>query len=113
MIGRGAQGRPWFPGQLARYLATGRRPAEPSIEAQLQTLSALYEDILLHYGLRVGVRHARKHLAWGLNVAAAAMCAPAQTLKAWRERVLTAERPTDVLQRLSEAFSAFSWKAAA
>src|SRR5215467_2767748 len=25
MVGRGTQGRPWFPGQLARYLATGRR----------------------------------------------------------------------------------------
>src|SRR5450759_3143128 len=25
MIGRAAQGRPWFPGQVARYLATGRR----------------------------------------------------------------------------------------
>ena len=24
MVGRGAQGRPWFPGQLARYLATGK-----------------------------------------------------------------------------------------
>jgi len=23
MVGRGAQGRPWFPGQLARYLETG------------------------------------------------------------------------------------------
>ena len=25
MVGRGAQGRPWFPGQLARYLKTGKR----------------------------------------------------------------------------------------
>ena len=25
MIGRAAQGRPWFPGQVARYLATGER----------------------------------------------------------------------------------------
>ncbi len=25
MIGRAAQGRPWFPGQVARYLATGKR----------------------------------------------------------------------------------------
>ena len=25
MIGRGAQGRPWLPGQIARYLATGAR----------------------------------------------------------------------------------------
>ena len=25
MVGRAAQGRPWFPGQIARYLETGRR----------------------------------------------------------------------------------------
>ena len=25
MVGRAAQGKPWFPGQLARYLATGER----------------------------------------------------------------------------------------
>ena len=25
MVGRGARGRPWFPGQLARYLKTGKR----------------------------------------------------------------------------------------
>ncbi len=29
MVGRGAQGRPWFPGQLARYLKTGRRETPP------------------------------------------------------------------------------------
>ena len=31
MIGRGAQGRPWLPGQIARYLATGRREATPAL----------------------------------------------------------------------------------
>src|SRR5579884_824980 len=35
MIGRGAQGRPWFPGQLARYFATGRREAPPPLTEQL------------------------------------------------------------------------------
>jgi nifR3 family TIM-barrel protein len=30
MIGRAAQGRPWLPGQIARYLATGRREAVTS-----------------------------------------------------------------------------------
>jgi len=35
MIGRGAQGRPWFPGQLAHYLATGRREAPPALGEQL------------------------------------------------------------------------------
>ena len=31
MIGRGAQGRPWFPGQVARYLASGKREAAPAL----------------------------------------------------------------------------------
>ncbi len=31
MVGRGAQGRPWFPGHLARYLATGERVAPPPL----------------------------------------------------------------------------------
>ena len=30
MVGRAAQGRPWFPGQVARYLATGTRAAAPA-----------------------------------------------------------------------------------
>ena len=29
MVGRGAQGRPWFPGDLAHYLATGEKRAAP------------------------------------------------------------------------------------
>ena len=33
MIGRAAQGRPWFPGQVARYLATGERGAGAAADA--------------------------------------------------------------------------------
>src|SRR2546421_5078798 len=43
MVGRGAQGRPWFPGDLAHYLATGEKRAAPSLEHQFDLLSALYE----------------------------------------------------------------------
>ena len=32
MVGRGAQGRPWFPGQLAHYLATGERGSRAGAE---------------------------------------------------------------------------------
>ena len=35
MVGRGAQGRPWFPGQLARYLAAGKREAAPRSASSL------------------------------------------------------------------------------
>ena len=31
MIGRAAQGRPWLPGQIARYLATGAREQAPPL----------------------------------------------------------------------------------
>ena len=113
MIGRGAQGRPWFPGQLAYYLATGRRPLAPPLDVQLQLLTELYDDMLRHHGHRVGVRHARKHLAWGLDVAGATAAIPAAALKAWRSRVLTANDPAEVMRQLDDAFSSFRWRAAA
>ena len=34
MVGRGAQGRPWFPGDLAHYLATGETRAAPTLAEQ-------------------------------------------------------------------------------
>jgi tRNA-dihydrouridine synthase B len=107
MVGRGAQGRPWYPGQLARYLATGRRGAPPPLGEQLELISALYGDMLGLYGVEVGLRHARKHLGWALTAAAACVGAPENLLKGSRGRVLTASEPAVVLQRLREAFDAF------
>jgi len=104
MVGRGAQGRPWFPGQLAHYLATGEQKAPPELREQLALISKLYEEMLLHYGVVVGVRHARKHLAWALDAAAALADAPAHVLKAHRENVLTATDPKIVQRRLADAF---------
>ena len=113
MVGRGAQGRPWFPGQLARYLATGKREAPPPLSTQLALASALYGEILSHYGVGVGLKHARKHLGWALNAAAATMYAPEHLLKAHRHRVLTATDPVIVLRALAEAFDAFGGVGAA
>jgi tRNA-dihydrouridine synthase B len=113
MIGRGAQGRPWFPGQVARYLATGRREAAPPLAAQFAMIEALYDEMLAHYGLRIGGRHARKHLAWALDAAAESAGAPAALLKHHRGRVLTAEEPRQARQLLAEAYDTFAWRAAA
>jgi nifR3 family TIM-barrel protein len=106
MVGRGAQGRPWFPGQLARYLATGKRETAPPLGEQLALASALYGEMLAHYGFDVGLRHARKHLGWALDAAAATVAAPADLTKTHRSRVLTAADPATVLRRLAEAFDA-------
>ena len=109
MIGRGAQGRPWFPGQLARYLTTGRRETPPPLAGQLALASALYGEMLGHYGAAIGLRHARKHLGWALDTAAASAGVGAAELKDARVRVLTATDPTVVLRRLAEAFENFSY----
>jgi nifR3 family TIM-barrel protein len=113
MIGRGAQGRPWLPGQIATWLATGRRLPEPALEMQLSLAAELYDGLLAHYGPALGVRHARKHLGWALDAAAADADASPGTLKSWRARVLTGTDPRQVLAALRDAFDAFAWKAAA
>jgi len=113
MIGRAAQGRPWLPGQVARGLATGRREPPPALETQLALVIALYEEMLVHHGRRIGLRHARKHLGWALDAAAETTGAAEDVLKEWRRRVLTAEEPILVKRGLADAFSALAWRAAA
>lgn len=113
MVGRGAQGRPWFPGHLAHYLATGEKRAAPSVEQQFDLISALYEEMLIHHGARIGVRHARKHLGWALDAAAETAGVSAQQLKAARADVLTSDDPAEVRRRLTTAYDGFGWRAAA
>ncbi len=64
MIGRGAQGRPWFPGQVAHYLKTGAMRPPPPLAGQLDLVLAHYRDMLAHHGTLRGLRRARKHLGW-------------------------------------------------
>src|SRR5277367_2186384 len=64
MIGRGCYGRPWFVCQVIEWLKTRRRVPDPPLAAQLETVLAHYEEMLLHYGTEVGSRIARKHVAW-------------------------------------------------
>lgn len=113
MVGRGAEGRPWFPGALARFLSSGRREPPPSLERQGELVTALYHDMLDHYGRDIGVRHARKHLGWALDVAAQTARASVDLLKQVRAQVLTATEPAAVLQGLTRAYEAFSPRLAA
>jgi nifR3 family TIM-barrel protein len=108
MIGRAAQGRPWLPGQIARYLATGRREAAPPLATQFALIAALYEEMLVHHGLRVGLRHARKHLGWALDAAAATAGVARETLRRWRGAVLTSDTPAAARTRLAQAYDAFA-----
>jgi tRNA-dihydrouridine synthase B len=113
MIGRGAQGQPWLPGQVARRLESGVVEAIPPLAEQLKFIRALYDEVCSHYGVRVGLRHARKHLGWALQIAAQCSLAPAATLKKWRQRILTSDNPHLVHRSLQDAFDDFAWGAAA
>jgi tRNA-dihydrouridine synthase B len=113
MVGRGAQGQPWLPGQIGRRLETGAIETAPSLKEQLSHIRTLYDEICDHYGLRIGLRHARKHLGWALEVAATYACAPAAVLKNWRGKILTSEDPLVVHRSLDDAFDDFAWEGAA
>jgi len=113
MIGRGAQGRPWFPGQVARFLESGVRESAPPLEQQFAYVTALYEELIEHHGVRIGRRHARKHLGWALDCAAETAKVAPERLKFHRGRVLTAEAPDHAMHLLSQAYDDFAWRAAA
>lgn len=108
MIGRAAQGRPWLPGQIARFLTNGEKPCDPHLSQQHDIVSNLYEDMLAHHGVEIGRRHARKHLSSALDVAAEKAGIPCELLKNHRNKVLTADSPKLTLRHLADAYRAFS-----
>ena len=113
MVGRAAQGKPWLPGQVAHFLATGERAGAPPLKVQLELIDTLYAEHIEHHGVAIGRRHARKHLGWALDAAAETAGVPDELLKAHRTRVLTTEQPDEVRRSLADAYDDFAWRAAA
>jgi tRNA-dihydrouridine synthase B len=107
MIGRAAEGRPWLPGQIARQLDGGLRETAPDLSLQHTMIATLYDEMLAHHGLAIGIKHARKHLGWALDAAAATAGAGDDLRRQHRNNVLTATEPRDAARRLDEAFDAF------
>lgn len=64
MAGRSSQGRPWHVGLLAGAVK------HPSPAEVADIFAEHYEMMLEFYGVEVGLRHARKHVAWYLDRAA-------------------------------------------
>lgn len=111
MIGRGAQGRPWFPGQVAHFLATGERRAAPNLAEQHALAREHYDGLLTIYGRETGLRHARKHLGWYLDEAARSTGGAVDPEA--KAAVLTAQTPEDAQMKLAAAYDTLAWKTAA
>ena len=97
MIGRGAQGAPWVPSRVADALA-GRAPRpEPELSDRLALLLEHHEAMLSFYGRDLGVRVARKHLAWALERVPGA--------RPVRDSVVRLDDPAAVRRALGEGFA--------
>ena len=64
MIGRGCYGRPWFLHQVIAWLHGRKLIPDPPLAAQRDIVLDHYEEMLVHYGIAIGSRIARKHVAW-------------------------------------------------
>jgi tRNA-dihydrouridine synthase B len=102
MIGRGCYGRPWFIGQAIEWLRHRRRRPDPPLAAQYEIVLGHYQDMLSHYGTEVGLRVARKHLAWyskGLPGSAEFRAAVNQTDEVPRVKALLKQFYEPLLER--------------
>ena len=100
MVGRGAYGAPWLPAQIAASLDGDVDAARPPLDAQCEIAIAHVSAMLAHYGEFLGLRNARKHIGWYLEVSGA----PTEIVKAWRRRLCTEESPAAVLAGLREFY---------
>jgi len=64
MIGRAAQGRPWFFEEIQHYLLTGEQTLQTDLYKIKHTLQQHLEELYLFYGSLNGVRIGRKHIGW-------------------------------------------------
>jgi len=96
MIGRGAYGKPWLPGQVATFLETGTMPDDPSMESRLELILDQYRETIAFYGEGLGVRTARKHLGWYLEALPDGREA--------RRTICRMNNPDEVMRALEEAF---------
>ncbi len=74
MVGRGAMGNPWIFSEINAYLSEGVVLASPTLSERMNIMRRHIEKLCEYKGEDVGMREARKHIAWyikGLHGAAA------------------------------------------
>ena len=97
MIGRGAQGRPWFFRELDFFRQTGRRIAPLEKSSVRDIMLGHLDDLYQFYGETTGVRVARKHLSW--------YCAGLTNSGNFRSRVIRVDSASEQMRLTRKYFS--------
>lgn len=96
MVGRAAQGRPWVFRELAEQLRDGRAPPAPTPAEVAAIVDGHLQALYGFYGEYMGLRIARKHLAW--------YAGPYPGATTFRQRVNRAEDAATQLRLAREHF---------
>jgi tRNA-dihydrouridine synthase B len=107
MIGRAVQGRPWLPAALEHALRHGGEIAPPPRARLLQSLLELYAHTLAFYDHGLGLRIARKHIAWMIDAEFGA------EMRETRKAICMMEDPAKVRAALMQLFDGESLREAA
>ena len=99
MIGRGAYGAPWMPGRVGAVLSGQADPGDPPIGRQAELLSGLIRAMLSQHGCDLGLKAARKHIAWTLT----RWPLLESRRKAWRQHLCTQDDVDRVMAGIAEA----------
>jgi tRNA-dihydrouridine synthase B len=96
MVGRAAQGRPWIFREINHFLIHGEQLATPNMDEIRAILVAHVQELHKFYGEFMGVRFARKHVAWYLQTH--------EQGKQFRSIFNALETPTEQLGALNDYF---------
>lgn len=96
LIGRAAQGKPWIFEEIAHFLANGTHLPPRSPEQQKVIMMRHVSELHAFYGDVMGVRIARKHVAW--------YCQTRSDGKAFRKIFNTIESTNEQLSAISSYF---------
>jgi nifR3 family TIM-barrel protein len=113
MIGRGAYGRPWWPGVIAEGLDPGSGRVEPGLAEEAAIVARHHERILEKHGHHHGNRMARKHIGWAISRLAERRLLSEEAASHWRAVLLRTDDNDAVRRGLRELYDTVQEKAAA
>lgn len=104
MIGRGAYGRPWWPGVIANQLDPGSGIDEPSLHTEMNIVVEHHQQMLEIYGSELGNRTARKHIGWTIVRLEERKLLSPHNAALWRQRILTSRDNTHVSNSIIQLY---------